>query len=486
MLGISGIFLLLLPGISKAELLRFVVTGDTRGSDNGVNTTILGEIAQAALDENVDFIVVAGDLVNGYTDPVTLESQLTTWRTTMQDVYDAGIGIFPSRGNHDAGSKEAWDNVFAGIYALPGNGPIGEENITYSFTHLNVFLVVLDQYGEHPRRVNQTWFDEQLSSNTQPHVFVFGHEPAFAVYHQDCLDDYPDDRNTFWKGIKVGCGLIYFTAHDHMYNHARIDDGDGNTDNDLHQFVVGTGGAPPYSWSGSYDGNNGFWTPQFVHYEAEYGYALVEVDNFDVTITWKHRISPGMYETGGDVFTYTYHDSDNDGIGDACDNCPNDYNPYHEDIDSDGVGDACDNCPAHPNGPARGICTEIINGSFIVSNAQTCTEDTDCDPGEYCEKTQADHYPPGGNNIGDICDCEGNFNCDENVASDDVALFIADTGRNTSNNRCTNEEPCNGDFLCDGSVDSGDVSLFIEDTGRNLYNNPCPLCDPEIPWCVYE
>ena len=35
---------------------RFVVTGDTRGGDNGVNTTILSEIVQATIDENADFM----------------------------------------------------------------------------------------------------------------------------------------------------------------------------------------------------------------------------------------------------------------------------------------------------------------------------------------------------------------------------------------------------------------------------------------------
>jgi photosystem II stability/assembly factor-like uncharacterized protein len=35
-------------------------------------------------------------------------------------------------------------------------------------------------------------------------------------------------------------------------------------------------------------------------------------------------------------------DADGDGIGDACDNCPDVKNPYQKDKDSDGVGDACD------------------------------------------------------------------------------------------------------------------------------------------------
>jgi len=48
-------------------------------------------------------------------------------------------------------------------------------------------------------------------------------------------------------------------------------------------------------------------------------------------------------------------DFDGDGVGNACDNCPDDPNPSQTDSDGDGVGDPCDNCPGTPN-PSQGDC----------------------------------------------------------------------------------------------------------------------------------
>ncbi len=216
----------------------------------------------------------------------------------------------------------------------------------------------------------------------------------------------------------------------------------------------------------------------------------------DEVAVYDRALSPeeikGHYLKGQAGYSYV-----GDGVGDVCDNCWEVINPDQadsnancpsvpyssdplcgnacegvgEDSDGDGIPNNSDNCPNYPNGPTSGTCTQVIVAgpitNYIDKHRPVLLLDGDCDSGEVCEKTQADNYPPGGNGVGDACECEGSFTCDQSLGSDDVSLFLLDTGRNTYNRPCTNLDPCNGDFLCDGSVDAYDVTKFIEDTGRN-------------------
>jgi aminopeptidase N len=143
-----------------------------------------------------------------------------------------------------------------------------------------------------------------------------------------------------------------------------------------------------------------------------------------------------------------------------------------------------DNCPNYPNGPNRGTCTLTAPENLIVSTGQVCTVDADCPPPGICEKVQADNYPPGGNGIGDACDCEANFNCDLDVDGAELTAFLADFGRGGYSTPCSNGIPCNGDFVCDGDIDGADLTKFLEDFGRGKYDRPCPVCDGSA-WCSY-
>ena len=277
------------------------MTGDGRGSSvlDPVNTNIMSELVTAIVSENPDVLIFPGDLVYAGS-----EDAFRQWTNVVAPVYNASIGVYPIRGNHDLVNDPdgaAWASVFGA--AVPTNGPAGEVGFTYSFVHKNALFIGLDEYVV-PHRVNQPWLAEQLAANRLPHVFVFGHEPAFKALHADCLDDYPAGRDAFWTSLADSGVVLYLTGHDHFYDHVRIDDGDGNPSNDLHQIIAGTAGGPLYDFNGVYAGENGRWTPKAVFHDKEFGYVVVQVDENNVTMTWKRRATTNAF-VAAEVFTYS-------------------------------------------------------------------------------------------------------------------------------------------------------------------------------------
>jgi len=296
------LFLILLANAVHAQSQKwnFLVYGDTRGTSSSaqINTNILAELASATTNTfpKPAFVLVPGDLVN--TGDL---AAFRGWTNIMAPVYQAGIEVYPVMGNHDLASVSGWNTVFGPN--IPDDGPANELNRTYYVIRSNVLVAAMDNYVV-PHECNTNWLKSVLQTNHYLHVFAMGHEPAFKANHTDCLDDEVAARDVFWNILSNAACRVYFCGHDHFYDHLRLDDQDGDPSNDVHQMIVGSGGAPLHS-SYAYNGANGIWTPTPVHHAMAYGYVAVEVDGPVATLTWYERSAPNNYVATSDVFTYS-------------------------------------------------------------------------------------------------------------------------------------------------------------------------------------
>ena len=293
----------LLAGIgalpAQQQPWKFILFGDSNSFEPGadVNTNVLGELARVVAAENPSFLLFLGDFsMSG------MPASLALWTNAMTPVFRASVPVYPTVGNHDQFNTAALTNVFAAV--VPDNGPVGEEQTTYALAYNDALVLVLNEFSSSNNcRVNQPWVDAVLATNTRPHVFAGGHLPAFKLLHGDCLGSYPTNRDIFWRSLSNANGRLYFSGHDHFYDHTRLDDGDGNPDNDLHHITTGTGGGFLYP-DGFYDGNNGLWKPARIWHEPQYGYVSVEVCADRVTTVWHRRTETNSYALA-DVFSYS-------------------------------------------------------------------------------------------------------------------------------------------------------------------------------------
>ncbi|MBI5407832.1 MAG: thrombospondin type 3 repeat-containing protein, partial [Nitrospirae bacterium] len=104
-------------------------------------------------------------------------------------------------------------------------------------------------------------------------------------------------------------------------------------------------------------------------------------------------------------------DLEGDSVGDACDNCPDVYNPNQADLDGDGIGDACDD-----DSDGDGIYDVTDNCPDVYNPNQA---DLDGDGiGDACDDSDSDGIYDDGDGSGTVGDnkcTDGNvYDCDDN------------------------------------------------------------------------
>lgn len=170
---------------------------------------------------NPDFIVCAGDLIEGYAgDAAATNAQ---WDTILDQLRSTGVPYFIAPGNHDI-SDAASESVFTKRVGRPA----------HTLEHGNSVFIFLDNsrwpVAESLPPTELRWLDKELiHARKYRHAFVLMHRP----YWRYALDQgRPELLHEKFKAS----GIDYvFTGHDHFYCSYTWDS--------IHYFQVGPSGS---------------------------------------------------------------------------------------------------------------------------------------------------------------------------------------------------------------------------------------------------
>jgi hypothetical protein len=267
----------------------FAVMGDTQWTvadldgknPNTVAVDIVGQLTRQFVAKGVKFVIQVGDL----TDDGSLEG-IDTRAVWTQGLYNAGIGFFPFRGNHEATRAAAAEflKVFpqtrsgamnatldyealstsvgfdasarpearsGPVFTVGSNftspeTPAGLAGLSYAFDYRNVRFVLLDQFtrtdgtGKTDAEVNDTniadqhvWIASTLAARPQgSHAFVFAHKGLITENHVDSLfgadpSINPERQNAFVASLQGAGAGYFFCGHDHIHQRSVIVSPDG-------------------------------------------------------------------------------------------------------------------------------------------------------------------------------------------------------------------------------------------------------------------
>jgi len=275
----------------KANPLKFAVMSDTQWPTSpdkknpNVAVNVINHINKELIKHKVKFVIQVGDLTDkpSSASTTTQAENLDIRAAFAQSLYDAGIGFYPLRGNHeDKPSSPAaagayalefqrifpqtqnglnnatpadalvTSNTYASYYPahLPPTTPtfsvcnnfVSEptmEGLTYSFDCANARFVLIDQFTKPSNTAHSNldatdvaWIGSRFSSRpAKTHGFSFGHKGLVTENHADNLFNSTnptasqaskDLMETFMQQL-VGSDVRYHMGgHDHMHNRAIV------------------------------------------------------------------------------------------------------------------------------------------------------------------------------------------------------------------------------------------------------------------------
>jgi len=220
----------------KKNSFAFVVAADMRNFTGDNQDYFRGACESIKAHSDLAFIVSPGDI-----DPPD------SVYFTIQKYIGTNTIWYPLVGNHEAetDSDMKWLRAFNpngnSLPYIVNQGPESCKETNYSFDYQKTHFVVLNQYATEncdnctSGDMNDflfNWLKEDLKRNKLKNVIVFGHEPAYPLpdmdskrlrHENDCLNQYPENRDRFVKFLSDAKVKAYIFGHTHNYSAKNIE-----------------------------------------------------------------------------------------------------------------------------------------------------------------------------------------------------------------------------------------------------------------------
>jgi hypothetical protein len=251
----------------------FGVMGDTQwtlatdpagNNPNGVAVSIINQINQQFISKGINFVIQVGDLTENGSD-----ADVAMRATAAQALYNAGIGFFPMRGNHETYANPTNGYAIAVFQtSFPQTQCLGKTfgatncsspfsvsrdltGMSYSFDYgiagSNARFVIIDDWATPSKRVDaagypygysisdqQSWISNRVNKNSRntTHAFVLSHQNPMGANHQDSLfsgytNANPNMQNAFFASLQNNNVKYYISGHDHIHQRSIIESPDG-------------------------------------------------------------------------------------------------------------------------------------------------------------------------------------------------------------------------------------------------------------------
>jgi hypothetical protein len=293
-------------------------TADPAGQNpTTVAVSIIDQLNPLFIQAGVKFVIQVGDLADTGND-----ADETVRAQAAQQLYDAGIGFFPMRGNHETyGTGNSFSipilqtlypqtrglsqTFGATNFSSPTSVSTELDGMSYSFDYNNARFVIVDPWVTPSVDISQAgydfgysiaqqqpWISSRLDKSTRgtDHAFVLSHQPLMAESHQDTMfqgytNANPDMQNAFYASLQSNNVKYFLAGHDHMNQHSIIASPDGLSS--VHELIGASDSSKFYTPKAT---NNATWYGQKVRETAvaqelyTVGYYIFTVDGPNMTV----------------------------------------------------------------------------------------------------------------------------------------------------------------------------------------------------------